>query len=141
MRGHPIVCGVDFSRASAEALRRAAQIARRHGRSLVALFVEDPVLAAAARAAHDRRGARATTAAALQRFVDRSLRRSRKPRVAPAIAIGVPAVEILKAARRHHADLVVLGTRGTGRAASFLLGSTAESVLRRTRIPVLAVPS
>jgi nucleotide-binding universal stress UspA family protein len=141
MRRRSIVCGVDFSSASAGALRRAAALARRHGRSLIALFVEDPVLAAAGRAAGDRRASRRSTAAALERFVSRSLRHLRRPRMSSAVAVGVPADEILKAARRHHADLVVVGTRGIGRAARLLLGSTADAVLRRTRVPVLAVPS
>ena len=141
MRRHPIVCGVDFSTSSAHALRRAAAIARQHGRSLVALFVEDPLLVAAARAAHDSRGSRAATVVALERFIGRALSRLPRPRVSTAIAIGVPADEILKCARRHDADLVVVGTRGMGRAARLLLGSTAEAVLRRTRVPVLAVPS
>jgi len=141
MARHPIVCGVDFSTASAHALRRAAAIARKHGRGLVALFVEDPLLAAAARAAHDSRGSRASTAVALERFIDRTLGPRQRPRATAAVAVGVPAEEILKAARLHHADLVVVGTRGLGRAARLLLGSTAEAVLRRTRVPVLAVPS
>lgn len=141
MRKSPIVCGVDFSSASANALRSAATIARKYGRRLVTLFVEDPVLAAAARAAGDRRASRATTTAALERFIARSLRHLPRPQLSPAIAIGVPADEILRSARRHHAALVVVGTRGMGRTARVLLGSTADAVLRRTRVPVLAVPS
>ena len=99
------------------------------------------MLAAAARAARDERGTRQSTALALERFVTKSLGRVRRPRIAPAIAVGVPADEILRTARRHRADLVVVGTRGMGRAARLLLGSTADAVLRHTRVPVLAVPS
>ncbi len=141
MHRHTVICGVDFSKASAKALRRAAAIARQHHRRLVVLFVEDPLLAAAARAAGDRRGSSATTTTALERFVNQTLRYLRRPSVSRAVAIGEPANEILKAARRHDADLVVLGTRGMGRVARLLLGSTAETVLRHTRVPVLAVPS
>jgi nucleotide-binding universal stress UspA family protein len=56
------------------------------------------------------------------------------------VAVGAPADEILKAARRPAADLIVIGTRGKGGVAGLLLGSTSEAVLRRARIPVLAVP-
>ena len=141
MRTRPVVCGVDFSTASATALRRAAGIARRYGRRLVVLFVEDPVLAAAGRAAGDRRASTASTKAALDRFIARTLKRAARPPLSSALAVGDAAEEILKTASRAHADVVVIGTRGTGRAARLLLGSTADAVLRRTRVPVLAVPS
>jgi nucleotide-binding universal stress UspA family protein len=141
MRGRSIVCGVDFSSASARALRSAATIARKHSRRLVVLFVEDPLLAAAARAARDTRASVGSTTTTLQRFIARSIGPRLAPRAHPAVAIGSPAEEILKVARRQHADLVVLGTRGMGRAARLLLGSTADAVLRHARIPVLAVPS
>ena len=136
-----IVCGVDFSKASAKALREAAALARRsHGRLLV-LFVEDPILAAAARAAQDLRGSRAAVTAALGDFVSTALGRAARPRVTEAVVDGQPVEEILKAAKRSRAGLVVIGTRGLGRAARLLLGSTADGVLRYSRIPVLAVPS
>jgi len=141
MRGRSIVCGVDFSSASAKALKSASTIAKTHGRRLVVLFVEDPLLAAAARAARDTRASVNSTTAALERFIARSLGSRRTPRAQPALAIGSPAEEILKVARRQRADLVVLGTRGMGRAARLLLGSTADAVLRHARLPVLAVPS
>ena len=139
MRGRSIVCGVDFSSASARALKSAAKIAKTHGRRLVVLFVEDPLLAAAARAARDTRASAVSTTSALERFITRSIG-SRRPAHA-AVAIGSPAEEILKVGKRQHADLIVLGTRGMGRAARLLLGSTTDAVLRHARIPVLAVPS
>ena len=141
MRPCWIVCGVDFSNASARALRQAAALARRSRACLLVLFVEDPLLAAAGRAAGDRRALPASAVAALDRFVKKSLSRLRRPRLQTALSVGDPAEEILKAAQHHDAGLVVLGTRGLGRTARLLLGSTADSVLRRARVPVLAVPS
>jgi len=142
MRARSVVCGVDFSRASAQALRAAAALARRDRGRLVVLFVEDPMLAAAARAAGDRRASPASTTTALERFIARSLGRlSSATPVQTAVAVGKPAEEILRVAKRCRADLIVLGTRGIGKAARLLLGSTADAVLRRARMPVLAVPS
>ncbi len=142
MRARTVICGVDFSKTSARALRTAAALACKDRGALIVLFVEDPILAAAARAAHDRRASTATTTAALEGFIRRTLTGQPRPaRTAAAVAVGAPAEEILKAARRHRADLIVLGTRGMGRAARLLLGSTADAVLRHARIPVLAVPS
>jgi nucleotide-binding universal stress UspA family protein len=137
MRAHLVICGVDFSTASAKALRSAAAIARKDAGRLVVLFVEDPMLAAAAKAIGDRRSA----TLALERFVAKALGRRRRPRLQLALSAGDAAGEILKAAVRRRADLIVLGTRGRGRAARLLLGSTAEQVLRRARVPILAVPS
>ena len=141
MRGRSIVCGVDFSNASARALKTAAAIANRYGRRLVVLFVEDPLLAAAARAARDNRASVRSTTAALDRFIARALGPRRSRRAHPAIALGSAPDEILDVAKRQNAVLVVLGTRGIGRAARLLLGSTASAVIRQTKIPVLAVPS
>ena len=49
----------------------------------------------------------------------------------------VPAQGILDAADEHHADLIVMGSRGRGTFANLLLGSTAERVLRYAKVPVL----
>ena len=47
--------------------------------------------------------------------------------------------EIVAAAREWDAALVVMGTRGRGRLASFILGSTADEVVRRAHCPVVTV--
>jgi glycine betaine transporter len=59
------------------------------------------------------------------------------------VVVGVPFVEILKIARDLDLPMIVMGTRGrssTQGAEDLLFGSTAEKVLRGTRIPVLCVP-
>ena len=58
------------------------------------------------------------------------------------VVVGVPFVEILKIARDLDLPMIVMGVRGRSAGAEELLfGSTAEKVLRGTRIPVLCVPS
>ena len=52
---------------------------------------------------------------------------------------GLPAEEIVQAAHTWEADAIVVGTRGRGRVAQFLLGSVAEAVIRRATCPVLTV--
>jgi nucleotide-binding universal stress UspA family protein len=47
--------------------------------------------------------------------------------------------QIVTAAEKWGAQLIVMGTHGRGRIAHFLLGSTAESVIRMARCPVLTV--
>ncbi len=50
-----------------------------------------------------------------------------------------PAEEILNAAKKHHCDLIVMGSHERGMSHTFL-GSVAKSVLRRSHIPTLIVP-
>ena len=57
------------------------------------------------------------------------------------IVVGIPFVEILKIARDLDLPLIVMGIRGQSMPAEeILFGSTAEKVLRGTRVPVLCVP-
>jgi nucleotide-binding universal stress UspA family protein len=44
---------------------------------------------------------------------------------------------VLRGAEEQNADLIVVGRRGRGLAASLLLGSTSEYVVRRATVPVL----
>jgi nucleotide-binding universal stress UspA family protein len=66
-------------------------------------------------------------------------------RIPPCVAVervlreGKPSAEICEAARVWGAKLVVLGTHGRGRLARFLVGSTAEGVIREAPCPVLAL--
>jgi nucleotide-binding universal stress UspA family protein len=51
------------------------------------------------------------------------------------------AVDILAAAKRVEADVIVLGTRGRGAVKSMMLGSVSSSVLHHADRPVLIIPS
>ena len=53
---------------------------------------------------------------------------------------GEPARELCRQASRGH-DVLVMGSRGRGAAARFLLGSTVQEVLARASIPVLVLPA
>jgi len=60
-------------------------------------------------------------------------------RIVPELLEGKPASEILDAARRHGADLVVVGTHGSGGLEHFFVGSVAARIVRKARCPVLTV--
>lgn len=136
-----ILCPVDFSANSRAALRYAVMLARLSDAHLLVLYVTDPLVATAAASRPDVRAMLASTDGDLRRFVSSVMRHS-----TPAIATtmltiaGKPAAEIAKAAERHRCDLIVMGYRGAGRASRLLFGSTTEGVVRRSAIPVVAVP-
>ncbi|MFC5848440.1 universal stress protein [Deinococcus petrolearius] len=54
--------------------------------------------------------------------------------------VGDPVTGIVEAAERWGADLIVMGTHHQGALEHFFMGSTAEKVLARSAVPVLAVP-
>lgn len=59
----------------------------------------------------------------------------------PLIKEGHPAKQILDAAKREHADLIVLGTHVRGLLARFLVGSTCEAVMSHADCSLLIVPA
>ena len=60
-------------------------------------------------------------------------------KTASAVIRGGPGESILKAARRHDADIIALGSRGLTGMEAFLLGSVSERVARYATCSVLVV--
>lgn len=65
--------------------------------------------------------------------------RGRELQIDAEIAYGEPAREILAYADKHKIDLIVMGTHGSGGIVDFLVGDTAEKVMRKATCPVLTV--
>jgi len=55
------------------------------------------------------------------------------------IVPGMPFDEIIKQAEKYSVELIVLGTHGRTGLDHVLFGSTAEKVVRKSKIPVLTV--
>lgn len=72
-------------------------------------------------------------------LTEREQRDLRVEYVLRATGLGGPSVEILHHAKEQDVDLIVMGTHGRGFAAHILMGSVAESVVRRAPCPVLTV--
>ena len=56
----------------------------------------------------------------------------------PADKVGYPVHELLEIAIAENADLIVMGIKGRSNLESFLMGSVAEKVFRRSPIPILS---
>jgi nucleotide-binding universal stress UspA family protein len=63
----------------------------------------------------------------------------KKTQVEEMVVDGLPSDEIVAIAKDWNADLIVLGTHNRHGISRFILGSTAETVLRRAPCPVLVV--
>ena len=55
------------------------------------------------------------------------------------VEAGDPADEILLSAKKHEANLIILGYKGFGKEGRFLLGSVTDKVVRHASVSVLVV--
>ncbi len=145
LKATDILVPVDFSATSINAVRVAVGLASPGG-DLTLLhvidkdFVEDAVAAGMGSTeeitSRLRERAEANFASALEGL------ETNDANVERMVVVGIPFVEILKIARDLDLPMIVMGTRGrsTQEAEELLFGSTAEKVLRGTRVPVLCVP-
>jgi nucleotide-binding universal stress UspA family protein len=134
-----ILVAIDDGIASEWAVRTAGQLAAAMGARVTVLHVLRPV-AFVSEVAYIPESVDRTQAEHGEALLGRALRSL--PAGVPAVGStrdGDPAEEIVKAARVWDADLIVMGSHARGRVASFVLGSTAEAVLRKAPCPVVAV--
>ncbi len=118
-------------------------MARRFGSRLTVVFVNDPVLLAAANAAYrGRRRFLDRTSSELAGFVKQATgtQPGQQEECDLVVSVGNPAEEILRQAKRLRSDLVVMGSHGLSGIQKVFFGSTTEQVLRSTTVPVLAIP-
>ena len=137
-----VLCPVDFSEPSRQALRWAATIAQRRGGELTVVSVVEPLLAQAAGIRLHVDLAHGDVEPALREFVNATLPEDvrQASQVRTEVTVGDTSEAILQSASRLKSGLIVMGTHGLGGLRKVLLGSTTEQVLRRTERPVLAVP-
>ncbi len=136
-----ILCPLDFSPGSQQALYSAMQLAVADGAELVLLHAWSiPTMAYATDLGvpadvvqHTLDDATVELAAAVAAASAVGVNR-----VTPRLVVGAPTASIL-AACREGVDLLVIGTHGRSRISRILLGSVAEYVVRRAPCPVLTV--
>ena len=137
-----VLCPVDFSPHSGGALRYAALLASRYGGRLIVMFVEDPMLAAAASVTYTKSDLTERNLAELRRFAKPPIEQYGLSPDATELHVleGEPHEEIAGAADRFHCDLVVMGAHGLTGTNRLMVGSTTHRVLRESSLPILATP-
>ena len=137
-----ILCPIDYSDCSARALRYAAGMALKDSARLYLMHVID-------RRVFDYGGPvyevpsvpDAETIVRLEEKLRESIPGEVRGdiQVETVVTMGIPAEEILKAARDEGVDVIVMGTHGRTGMAHTVMGSVAENVVRRASCPVLTV--
>ena len=135
-----ILCPIDFSDNSRHALLWDGALAGRHQSRLIVLTAVDPLLSEAAQVRSGLDLAATEVEPALREFAKTTWRDETRDRSDVFhVRVGDPADVILDAAEE--VDLIVIGTHGLGGFRKWLLGSTTQRVLRRTKKLVLAIPA
>ncbi len=134
-----ICCAIDFSEPSRIAMLEAAELARRLEAELELVHVHTPppavtdLLAARVEVTEtmvvELERKLATWRDEAERLVGRTVR--------SAVRTGEAATEIVRLAREHGIDLVVVGTHGRRGLKRFVLGSVAERVVREAPCSVV----
>ena len=137
-----ILCPIDYSEASAGALRYAAAIAEHFVTRLIVLAVEDPLLTVTMDLGTGVHWTREASEREIGKFVSGVFGDDAAALAACEfdVAVGKPPVEILRVARERSCDLIVMSSLGLTGARKLFFGSTTERVLRETTVPVLVTP-
>lgn len=139
-----VLVPVDFSPCSVNALRVAIGMAAPEG-DLTLLhvidqqFIDDAVAASLGTSEEIRNRLKEQAEAGFSSMLEQI--DAGQVTIEKMIVIGLPFVEILKIARDLDLPMIIMGVRGRSTPPEELLfGSTAERVLRGSRVPVLCVP-
>jgi nucleotide-binding universal stress UspA family protein len=138
-----VVVGVDDSEPADAALAVAAKLANTIGTKLVACHAVDlmHLYENATDYGFDVEELVDEMRAEGATIVKRALERAALPPDTPAAVVdGDPADAIIKEAATRNATAIITGSHGRRGLRRFFLGSVAESIVRRSDVPVLVVP-
>jgi nucleotide-binding universal stress UspA family protein len=133
-----ILVALDGSPSSAAALEQAVRLAREEGARLTLIAVAVPLRWRPATPIYIPFPSDEELERQAQDLLDRAEREV--PEDVPVFTVvrrGDPAKAILERIEQGEHDLVVMGSRGYGTAASLLLGSVSRAVVAHSPVPVL----
>lgn len=139
-----ILVATDGSSPADRAVEVAAELAKVVGGTLLIVTVAGSLSGEEARqlvrAERDIADALESLSAEILMAAKDRARRLGLPAVKVQTAWGDPAEAIIEAARREHADAIVVGRRGRGRLAGMLLGSVSQKIVSLAPCTVVVVP-
>lgn len=140
-----ILCPVDLSEISRHAIDHAVLLAGWYEASITALHVHNPVVFPVPgldMSGFDDSQAKIDEFSQVREDVAARFREAKALDIDLDVIVesGSPECQILTRERSLPADLIVMGTHGTGGFQHLVLGSVAEKVLRKATGPVLTVP-
>lgn len=136
-----VLVGLDGSRASFRALGYAVELARAGNATLTLMTVAPPLSLYVTLAGVSPESMTAELEGWAGGVLKEATERVPEGMLAHRIqASGHPGPELIKELRRGAYDLIVLGSRGRGRAQESLLGSVNAYVHFHAQVPLLSVP-
>ena len=137
MNARKILFPTDFSAASQEALRWATALARDSGATITIMHVEEPPMAYGGGEMYV--GVEESDREELRRTLVEVVPTDPQIPFEHKLLVGDPATAIVDTADEENADFIVMGTHGRTGLTRLLMGSVAESVIRRAKCPVLTI--
>lgn len=134
MQAKKILFPTDFSTLSDAALKYATTLAKDMGAKLVIVHIEEPPAAYGAGEMYY--GIPDPDTAALRKMLEAVKPTDASVPYEHRLVTGEPGMEIVELAQEENADLIVMGTHGRTGLGRLLMGSVAESVVRRAPCPV-----
>jgi nucleotide-binding universal stress UspA family protein len=138
-----LLVGIDGSAPSRRAAAFAHDLAQQTGASITLLFVLEPprVYPIAALDAFAIGSARRTPAEldSVRKLLDEVAADLPKAKVLKDVEYGDAAATLVDQAEKRHADLLVIGARGTSAGERWLLGSVTDRVVHHAKCPVTVV--
>lgn len=142
-----IVCAMDFSANSDEAIDYASNLAKTFGAELVLIHVIEDVLEAAASIPFTYAGTEGfdKQLVQLKAKINGELQKRSEElnksgvKTSYSVLEGNPVAELIEYPSDHPCDLIVMGTHGRTGLTHLLIGSVAEKVVRKAPCAVLTV--
>ena len=136
-----IIVPVDFSEYSEYALKAAAQLAKKNGSEIYAvhmLELSDAILTSVGESTEPQAIFYLKLAEKrFNEFLNKAYLKDLK--VTPIVKHFKVFSEINEVAKKHNADIIVMGSHGTSGIKELFVGSNTERVVRHSNIPVLVV--
>jgi nucleotide-binding universal stress UspA family protein len=134
-----VVVPIDFSNHSKEAAVYAASLVKAQGGNLHLVHVLVPMEEEPDYLPVQTIQAKYNTVSEMY-FLQESIRRQQDVRTSCDLVPGDIATQIIRAARRVKADLIVMGTQGNSGLRKHLYGSHTAAVMQHSSVPVLTLP-